>query len=156
MLQFLHLALSSNKPQAITGQERGQIARLANGFSNPAVPALSIAIARNGQFVYDQSFGMIDRQKLQVAQETSLFRIASLTKPITAVAIFTLIEKGQLNLNDKVFGSSGVLGTKYGKGPYKQYVTDITVDHLLTHTSGGGPTIPPIPCSGRTPGTKPS
>ena len=94
------------------------------------MPALSIAIARNGQFVYDQPFGMVDRQKLQAAQETSLFRIASLSKPITSVAIFTLIEKGRLNLNDKVFGSSGVLGIKYGKGPYKQYVTDITVDHL--------------------------
>ena len=133
-------ALFQQSPGGLTGRERGEIGRLANGFKRSfSVPALSIAIARNGQFVYDQAFGMIDRQKLQVAQETSLFRIASLTKPITAVAIFTLIEKGRLNLNDKVFGSSGVLGTKYGKGPYKQYVTDITIDHLLTHTSGGWP-----------------
>jgi len=41
--------------------------------------------------------------------------------------------------NDKVFGPSGVLGTKYGRGPYKQYVTHVTVDSLLTHTSGGWP-----------------
>ncbi len=68
-----------------------------------------------------------------------MFRIASVTKPITSVTIFTLIEKGRLNLNDKVFGPSGVLGTKYGKAPYRQYVTDVTVDHLLTHTSGGWP-----------------
>jgi CubicO group peptidase (beta-lactamase class C family) len=61
------------------------------------------------------------------------------TKPITSVAIFSLIEKGQLNLADKVFGPSGVLGTKYGNPPYLQYVTDITVDNLLTHTCGGWP-----------------
>ena len=70
---------------------------------------------------------------------TSLFRIASVTKPITSVTIFTLIEKGKLNLTDKVFGPSGIFGDKYGKPPYKQYVTDITVDNLLTHTSGGWP-----------------
>jgi CubicO group peptidase (beta-lactamase class C family) len=50
-----------------------------------------------------------------------------------------LMEQGKLNLTDKVFGPSGLLGTKYGKGPYKTYVTDVTVDHLLTHTSGGWP-----------------
>jgi CubicO group peptidase (beta-lactamase class C family) len=55
------------------------------------------------------------------------------------VSIFTLIERGKLNLTDKVFGPSGVLGEKYGKAPYKEYVTDITVDDLLTHTCGGWP-----------------
>jgi CubicO group peptidase (beta-lactamase class C family) len=104
-----------------------------------SVPSLSVAISRNGQFVYDQTFGMADRSKSELAQRSSLFRIASVTKPITSVTIFTLIEKGRLNLTDKVFGPPGVLGTKFGKGPYKQYVTDITVDHLLTHTCGGWP-----------------
>ena len=76
---------------------------------------------------------------------SSLFRIASVTKPITSVAIFSLIEQGKLNLGDKVFGPSGVLGTKYGKPPYQQYVTDVTVDHLLTTPAEAGRTIPPIP-----------
>jgi CubicO group peptidase (beta-lactamase class C family) len=96
-------------------------------------------MARNGQMVYEESFGMADRAEAQLALASSLFRIASVTKPITSVTIFTLIEKGQLNLTDRVFGPSGVLGTKFGKSPYKQYVTDITVDHLLTHTCGGWP-----------------
>jgi CubicO group peptidase (beta-lactamase class C family) len=47
------------------------------------------------------------------------------------------VEQGKLSLSDKVFGLRGILGNKYGKQPYKQYVTDITVDHLLTHTCGG-------------------
>ena len=70
---------------------------------------------------------------------TTLFRIARVTKPFTSVAIFTLVEQGKLNLSDKFFGPSGVLDNMYGKPPYKQYVTDITVDHLLTHTSGAWP-----------------
>jgi CubicO group peptidase (beta-lactamase class C family) len=58
---------------------------------------------------------MADRQHAGQVDTSSLFRIASVTKPITSVTIFTLIEKGKLNLSDKVFGPSGVLGTRYGK-----------------------------------------
>jgi CubicO group peptidase (beta-lactamase class C family) len=123
-----------------TGAQRGAMGRTAFQFRQQfSVPASSIAITRNGKFVYDQADGMADRDKLQQVQQSSLFRIASVTKPITSVTIFSLIEQGKLNLNDKVFGPSGVLGTKYGKAPYKQYVTDVTVDDLLTHTSGGWP-----------------
>jgi CubicO group peptidase (beta-lactamase class C family) len=126
--------------QQLMGMQRGELGRLAAAFkSSFSVPALSVAISRAGQFVYDQGFGMADRQSLTPANMSTLFRIASVTKPITSVTIFTLIEQGKLNLNDKVFGSSGILGTKYGKTPYLQYVTDITVDHLLTHTCGGWP-----------------
>ncbi|MFZ3216596.1 MAG: serine hydrolase domain-containing protein [Candidatus Acidiferrales bacterium] len=123
-----------------TGRERGEMGRIAGAFRRSfSVPASSIAISRNGQFAYDAAVGMADRKNLQQVQQSSLFRIASLSKPITAVSIFRLIEKGQLNLNDKVFGPSGVLGTKYGNPPYQQYVTDVTVDNLLTHTAGGWP-----------------
>jgi CubicO group peptidase (beta-lactamase class C family) len=124
----------------LTGQERGEMGRLAAEFKRSfSVPAMSIAISRNRQFVYDRAFGLMDRTKALQAEQSTLFRIASVTKPITSVTILSLVEKGRLNLTDKVFGPSGVLGTRYGKGPYKQYVTDITVDHLLTHTSGGWP-----------------
>jgi CubicO group peptidase (beta-lactamase class C family) len=130
----------------LTGMERGEMGRLAAGFKRSFnVPALSVAIARNGQFVFDQGFGFnqgfaVGKQKdMGPANMSSLFRIADVTKPITAVTIFTLIEQGKLNLTDKVFGTSGILGTKYGKAPYKQYVTGITVDNLLTHTCGGWP-----------------
>ena len=80
---------------------------------------------------------MGDREHLTQVQQESLFRIASVTKPITSVTIFSLIEQGKLNLTDKVFGPSGILGIKYGKPPYQQYITDVTVDNLLTHTAGG-------------------
>ena len=87
------------------GQQRGEMGRLAAAFRRQfSVPASSIAISRNGQFVYDEAVGMGDRQHLMQVQQASLFRIASLTKPITAVTIFSLIEQGKLNLTGKVFG----------------------------------------------------
>ena len=133
-------ALAQAQYGGSTGQQRGEMGRIAQAFRQQfSVPASSIAISRNGQFVYDQAVGMGDREHLSQVQQSSLFRIASLTKPITSVTIFSLIEQGRLKLTDKVFGPSGVLGIKYGKPPYKPYITDITVDHLLTHTSGGWP-----------------
>jgi CubicO group peptidase (beta-lactamase class C family) len=122
------------------GRERGEMGRLVAEFKRSfSVPALSVAIARNGEFVYDRAFGIADREKAVQTEQSSLFRIADVTMPITSVTIFRLIEKGKLSLNDKVFGPSGVLGTKYAKPPYTQYITDISVDHLLTHTCGGWP-----------------
>ncbi len=122
------------------GREIGELGRLVAQFKTQfRVPGFSVAITKNGQFVYDHPFGIAVRDKALEVQQNSLFRIASVSKPITAVTIFTLIEQGKLNLNDKVFGPSGVCGDRFGKPPYKQYVADVTVDNLLTHTSGGWP-----------------
>jgi CubicO group peptidase (beta-lactamase class C family) len=133
-------ALAQPQAPAPTAQQRAEMARIAADFRKQfSVPATSIAIARDGVFVYDQAGGIADAANLVQARQDSLFRIASVTKPITSVTIFALIEQGKLNLNDKVFGPSGILGIKYGKPPYKPFITDITVDHLLTHTSGGWP-----------------
>jgi len=123
-----------------TGQQRGEMGRIAMQFRQQfSVPASSIAISRNGQFVYDAAVGMGDKEHLVQVQQASLFRIASVTKPITSVTIFSLMEQGKLKLTDKVFGPGAIFGIKYGKPPYKQWVADITVDDLLTHTCGGWP-----------------
>src|ERR1700721_411330 len=121
-------------------QRRGGLMFYTQAFQRQyRVPAMSVAISKGGRFVYDHAGGMADRQHVAQAQQDTLFRIADLSKPITSVTIFSLIEAGKIKLDDKVFGPAGILGTKYGKPPYKQYVADVTVDHLLTHTAGGWP-----------------
>jgi CubicO group peptidase (beta-lactamase class C family) len=111
-------------------QQRGGMMQYTGRFQRQyRVPGMSVALSKRGRFVYDHAGGKADRHHVAQAQQDSLFRIADLSKPITAVTIFSLIEAGKLNLSDLVFGSAGLLGTKYGKAPYKAYVTDITVDH---------------------------
>jgi CubicO group peptidase (beta-lactamase class C family) len=123
-----------------TGPEHRQMAELGQQFMKQFfAPALSVSIVRDGKFVFERPFGMADGDVKLQTTPTTLFRIASATKPFTSAAIFTLVEQGKLNLTDKVFGPSGVLDNLYGKPPYKQFVTDVTVDDLLTHTSGGWP-----------------
>lgn len=101
------------------------------------VPGLSLAITRQGKLVYAKGYGYADKDAQQAVSTKSLFRIASLSKWITASAIMKLIQEGKLSMNDKVFGPGAVLGTDYGAQPYQPYVTDITISHLLHHTGGG-------------------
>jgi CubicO group peptidase (beta-lactamase class C family) len=102
-------------------------------------PGLSVAIARHGQLVYQRGFGYADKVDGERVTSDSLFRIASLTKPITSVAIFSLIEQGRLGLDDLIFGASGLLKFDFVDtgGNYSDLVSKITLHHLLTHTCGG-------------------
>ncbi|MGH3873759.1 MAG: serine hydrolase [Pseudonocardiaceae bacterium] len=104
-----------------------------------SVPGVSVAIAREGRLVYAQGFGHADKSSGAKVTTTSLFRIASISKPITSVAVLKLVEEGKLTLTDTVFGSSGILGTTYGTPPYRADLDKITVQHLLEHTAGGWP-----------------
>ena len=117
--------------------ETASIAKVASDFMRDyKVPGLSVAIARHGQFVYRNGFGRADQNTRETVTPTHLFRIASVTKPITSVAIFSLMEKGRLSLTDLIFGSNGLLQFDYGR-KYDGRIERITLEHLLTHTCGG-------------------
>jgi CubicO group peptidase (beta-lactamase class C family) len=100
------------------------------------VPGLSVAIARHGQFVYRKGFGFADVASGEKVTPDHLFRIASVSKPITSVTIFTLIEKGRLTLKDRIFGHDAALGTDFASS-HSDRVQKITLENLLTHTCGG-------------------
>lgn len=118
--------------------ERAAMAGAAQNFMRKYdVPGLGIAIARQGRLVYDEAFGFADREAQESLRPAHRFRIASVTKPITSVAICLLVQQGLLRFEDEVFGPGALLGTDYGVPPYGPYVTDITIADLLTHTGGG-------------------
>jgi CubicO group peptidase (beta-lactamase class C family) len=104
-----------------------------------AVPGFSVAIGRGGRLLYQEAFGWADREAGEAATTAHLFRVCSISKPITSVAVFTLVEEERLRLEDKVFGPGSVLGLDYEKPPYEDHLPAITVEHLLTHTSGAWP-----------------
>lgn len=120
-----------------TANQRVAMAGIASRFmARYGVPGLSVAIARHGQFVYSEGFGSADQATDERVTSSHLFRIASVSKPITAVAIYDLVEQGRLGLDATVFGPGSVLGSDYGK-TYPAFVQEITLRHLLTHTAGG-------------------
>lgn len=100
-------------------------------------PGASLAITDQGRLVYARGFGYADVAAGQKVEPTSLFRIASISKPITAVAIMQLVEAGKLDLDSPVFS----ILTEYSPIEQEGYEPDprqesITIRHLLQHRGG--------------------
>ncbi len=132
----LHSRAADEAPQPNDAQ-RQAIAGTARAFMERfKAPGMAVAFARGGKLVFEQGFGLADKAAGSPVTPQSLFRIASVSKPITAAAIFTLIEQGRLAVTDLVFGEKGRFGFDYGR-ELPARVKAITVHHLLTHTAGG-------------------
>ena len=101
------------------------------------VPGASVAVTFRGKTVFARGYGYADVATHEHVQPDSLFRIASLSKPITAVAILQLVERDQLSLDDKVFE---VLNheedIKAVGDEFDNRQRDITIRHLLEHRGG--------------------
>jgi CubicO group peptidase (beta-lactamase class C family) len=96
----------------------------------------SVAITKEGRLIYSKGFGFAVKETLDSVTPRSLFRIASVSKLITAVAIMKLVEDEKLDINARVFGQEGILNDSvYLQYNDKRY-ENITIHHLLNHTAG--------------------
>lgn len=84
-------------------------------------------IAQKGQILYHKAFGMADLENKIPMRTEMVFRIGSISKQFTAVAILKLMEEGKISLQDEI--------TKYIPD-YPTQGYKVTIEHLLTHTSG--------------------
>ncbi|MBC7851414.1 MAG: beta-lactamase family protein [Chitinophagaceae bacterium] len=122
-------------PPPVTQNAIAAIDNAVTGFMGTYnVPGVSIAITKNGKLVYVQSYGKMSSSDNAAITNTSLFRIASVSKPITAVGIMKLIEANKVTMDSKVFGPASILGTDFPTAPIG--VNDITIRNLLHHTVG--------------------
>jgi CubicO group peptidase (beta-lactamase class C family) len=118
-------------------EERDAISDVAYAYmAKFKIPGLSVAVAKDGEIVYAEGFGVVSPLMETRVNPSHLFRIASISKPITSVGIFTLVEQGRLSLADRMFGEHGIL-SEYQLPADDQFIGEITLDHLLTHTVGG-------------------
>jgi len=95
-----------------------------------SIPGLSIAVVSHDKTLYQKSFGVKNINTTQAVDENTVFHTASLSKLFTAQAVMDLIDKDSFLLDDKIIA---LLPDFEMSDP--RYV-DITVKHLLTHTSG--------------------
>jgi D-alanyl-D-alanine carboxypeptidase len=91
------------------------------------VPGMSIAVVQHGKLLYTQHYGIANVELAVAVTTNSVFKIASLTNPITAIAVLTLVQDGRLLL-DSTIGH-------YVPGLPAQWNT-LTIRQLLSHTSG--------------------
>lgn len=100
------------------------------------VPGLSIAIAKQGRLVINEAFGFTDILKQEILKPSHRFRIASLSKPLTAAAIFKLIQAQRVSLFDRVFSPEGILCNLIDPNLRSSFLEEVTIDHLLSHKVG--------------------
>ena len=99
------------------------------------IPGASLAVAKDGRLLLAHGYGVANKETGELVQPTHLFRLASLAKTITAVAILQLVETGKLNLDDKVLPILGEIGPR-PEVISDPRVRDITIRHLLQHSAG--------------------
>lgn len=104
-----------------------------------SVPGASVALVKDGRLIFAKGYGNMDKSTGEVPGPNTLFRLASVSKPITSAAIMRLTEQqgSGLKLDSKVLGTGAMLGTTYGSKAYSAWEKEITVQHLLEHTAGG-------------------
>ena len=108
-------------------------------MSRSDTTGLSLAITHRGRLVFAKAYGYADRESREPLAIAHRFRIASVSKPSTAIEIMRLVERGRVRLDQRVFGEGSALGEQYGSSPRfaDPRVEDITIQQLLEHTAGG-------------------
>jgi CubicO group peptidase (beta-lactamase class C family) len=143
------ISLPVKTPVAGISQERISKldAMLEEAMQKEQVPGLVAMVVKNGQVVYHSAKGLADVETGKAMEKNSIFRIASQTKAITSTAIMMLWEEGKFRLDDPIskyipeFKNPQVLNTfRYADTTFstKPSTKEITIRHLLTHTSGLG------------------
>lgn len=117
------------KPGPDRDRDPGVLARLADDArAGLGVPGLSVAVAQNDAIVFAQGFGVGDVENAVPVRAESVFRIASISKPITATAVMQLVERGLVSLDDPI--------QRFVPSYPRKPQGEVRVRHLLTHTSG--------------------
>jgi N-acyl-D-amino-acid deacylase len=99
------------------------------------IPGAALAIARDGKLVYARGFGWSDISSNTAVKPDTLFGMASISKPITAMAVLKLVEDGKLRLDEPAFRILKDIGPPRG-ARVDPRIHQITVRQLLNHTGG--------------------
>ena len=132
-------------PLAANSLDANDKQKITNHFNtyvkNGSLPNVSILIKKDNKEIYRHANGYADLENKISINQKSVYRIYSMSKPVTGVAIMQLVENGKLRLNDKVSKYIPAFkDTKVINLDFQDYVVkpkrEITIRDLLTHTSG--------------------
>lgn len=132
---------------SIAGFDVNRLARIKDHFAayvdDGRLPGWQVQIARRGEIVYRESYGQRDLENGLPIEDDTVFRIYSMTKPVTSVAAMMLYEEGRFELTDPVsdyipaFADMQVVEGGTALKPKLRPATEpMRVMHLLNHTSG--------------------
>jgi CubicO group peptidase (beta-lactamase class C family) len=100
--------------------------------ANGEVLSLAVAVARNGKIIWEKGFGLANQEKNIPATEHTKYRLASISKQLTATGLMILVERGLIKLDNPINDYLGEAKLKARNGDAK----DATVQRVASHTSG--------------------
>jgi CubicO group peptidase (beta-lactamase class C family) len=100
------------------------------------IKGLSVAYVSKDKLVFAKGYGFADEEAKIPVTSNHLFRIASVSKLITAIGIMKLVENSKLSLDSKVFGKEGILNDTPFLNIKDKRLEKITVRNLLNHSAG--------------------
>ncbi len=127
---FMILALAAPSGAVVSGADEKLAARIDKVMSEiytPGEPGAAVIVRRGGRTLFRKGYGLADLELAVRVEPDMIFRLGSITKQFTAVAVLMLAEQGKLSLNDEI----GKYLPAFPTGDKK-----VTIEHLLTHTSG--------------------
>ena len=138
--------MNLTSPESV-GLSTDRLNRIASHFNtyvdDGRLPGYTVMIARGGEPAYFYKYGLCDIEAGKPIEEDTIFRIYSMTKPITSVGLMMLYEQGRFQLDDPVSHYLPKFSdlTVFKDGDENDFTTtpaecEITIRHLLTHTSG--------------------
>ncbi|NTG49046.1 beta-lactamase family protein [Agrobacterium rhizogenes] len=133
----MSLPLENASRPALDSFAQGVDAAIDAALIDKRLVGAVVLISRNGEQIYRRAAGLADRENGVAMREETIFRLASVTKPIVAIAAMRLVEQGRIGLDDPI--------TKW-LPDFRPRLPDgneavIRIRHLLTHTSGLGYTF---------------
>src|SRR4029079_5992762 len=145
LLPLLFVAVTSAAPNIPAQGTAALSSFLKDATDRGDVPGVVVAVVNKEGVVYHEAFGRSRTLTSTPMTKDTIFNMASMTKPVTSVAIMMLVEEGKLKLDDEVAkylpkyknplvitnynAADSSYQTRPAKGP-------ITIRQLLTHTSG--------------------
>ncbi|HEX8354746.1 MAG TPA: serine hydrolase domain-containing protein, partial [Pyrinomonadaceae bacterium] len=125
LLSFAAAALLLGTP-AYAQDKTGEVDKIF-GWATPATPGCAVAVSQRGKLVVNRAYGSADLERDVFLTPNSIFDIGSVRKQFVAAAVLLLVEEKRLSLSDDIRKHFPEL---------PDYGHKITLDHLLTHTSG--------------------
>ena len=130
LLQFNGLIFSQNYSRP--SQFSGLGSYIQKEVVDRNLPSLAIAVAKDGKIIWEEAWGMADRENQIPATPHTMYSLASISKPITATGIMVLVEKGLIDIADP---ANNYLGSAQLNG-HSFNAKGATVRRLLDHSSG--------------------
>jgi serine beta-lactamase-like protein LACTB, mitochondrial len=124
---FCAVILQAQQPQIAADKQRQIEAAVSKFMASTHVPGVSVAVVENGEYEWASGFGFADLENNVPASEQTLYRLGSISKPITAVGAMELWERGKLDLDAPI--------QKYCPA-FPQKSKPITTRELMGHLGG--------------------